>query len=421
MTEMRHNRQVMFVLECLLQFLVFFTLMVIVCFEPLGFAIADMWRCFMVMVPVVAAHVIRNNVQGNGKFYFFHILLLAMAVIFARDENEGFFYFIVVAVLVGYSSFVRFRATSQLKECPPLYFLVVMLAAYASGKGYGTPIVSEVSVAVSALYVPCYLVYQNVARLDRVFEENRDTANFPRRQLSLVNQYIMVLAVAGILVAMGIGLFVGGGSFGFIAVPLKALARGIAYLIIGFIVLLGKFQKNGDYSDTDMSGGDEGEEFGGMGLAMPDGDLQKWINAAIIVAAILIIAVLVVLLIRALNNVMKSRMCMAVNGDKAEFIRDGDRVEALRPGRAGRPRGMSGRASANQRFRRLYRSMILKNVRKNGLKSPDPSMVPSELTRSYLKGDDGRLEAITQYYQKARYSREEVDEAAIQALKGADK
>jgi hypothetical protein len=65
--------------------------------------------------------------------------------------------------------------------------------------------------------------------------------------------------------------------------------------------------------------------------------------------------------------------------------------------------------------------MILKNVRKNGLKSPDPSMVPSELTRSYLKGDDGRLEAITQYYQKARYSREEVDEAAIQALKGADK
>lgn len=368
----------------------------------------------MVAIPVVLSYFIRNTKMSSRRFYVLHFLLLVLAAFFGRDENEGFFNCVIVAIMIGYSSFVKFKSISKSKECPGWYFLFVMLMAYFSGIGYGTIFVSQVSIVTSILFVVGHIIYQNTFRLDLVFFENANTSNFPAKQLKTVNNFVVALTVMGVVLVMMLGLLLGGGDFGFVMTLLKAAIRGIATFVIWLIWLLGKTQKKSDMSEEPSYEPSTEQEVFSQEYIIPEGDLEKWINAAIIVIAVITLIVIFVAIFKKLNRFMSSKLDVLEDGDTIEFIKNSDYVEKYHKGKSN---DKVKYASINEKYRRLYKKKVLNTIKKKKLDKPDTSLTPSELTDMYISNEEEKSSLITQYYEKARYSNEVLKDDELKIIR----
>lgn len=417
---------IMIPVEIALQSVLFFVGMTVLGYEPLQYTMGDFPRCFAVLLPVAAAYWLRHCKTSGRKFFAAHAGMVCMGLLFGRNDVEKFFLCCLILVLAAFSYQIQYANKRADKERPSYFFVAVMLYAAISGRSYGSSVVVNTAFAGALVYILLSVLHSNLFRLGLVCQENRETMDFPERQLSRVNTSVIAgalffMAVAGLALA-GIGT----GHFGWLTTLFQWFGKWIAMFLIWLIELLGKGQ-------TRIEGMPQVEETQGEDILeyftdQSDGNVERLMNAVIIVAGIIIVAAFlygVLRVFRAFLARIVVRQPMFLGGkavvegsDTIEFIQAQER-KRLRVQRGAKERG----GTNSEKYRREYRKKVLRGAGlagrgKNAQKTfVDAGMTPAELTRSHITHDEVQADMITRSYEKARYSNELISKEEINFLK----
>jgi len=404
-------------IEILMSGTLFLALAVILCYEPLGFAMQDYWRCIVLAYAAAAwMWLLRHVKMSNRRFYIGHIVLAVAVILFGRNDNESFIYFVIAFVMINYSSFVMFKTQRSDRERPSYAFLLVMAAAYISGAVYGYAVVQNTAIAAAAGFVLLSVAHKNMFALKQVTAENVSTVNFPLSQITRVNKWILAATVILMAAAMLIALAAGGGRFGFLGDAAIVVGRYVAIFIIWLIEMLGKLTK------SSSSGGQTAEDDGGddilsyMTADNENGDIEKIINAAIIVVAVIIVIFAIIAVIKTVNAFMQGHKTVTEGRDEIEFIKkDVKKIRIVHTDR----REQDSAASIDEQYRRLYKKAVRRTMKKTGKKSLPASMTPSDITLENITRDEKQAQDVTRAYETARYSPESVSKQDIDRIKKA--
>ena len=402
------------VLEIIMQCLVFLTGAVIVCYEPLAFAPGDFFRCLFVIPAVIAAWILRHKNMRNKRFYLWHAVIVIAAVIIGRNDNESFFFCILMLLLTLYSSYVMYKNERADKERPPYPMLIVMLYAFISGKSYDNNIVVGTALLSAAAFVILSVVYENLFRMKLVFRENQTMSDFPAKQLSKVNGYIIFITVAAMIAAMIIFAGIGTGDFSFLGKVGIVIGRAVAVFIIWLIEMLGKFQDKAPAGQNAPSGDVEDKILEYMTMDNGNGTIERIINAVIVVVAIMLVIAVIFALIKALNRFMQRENVKLEGSDVIEFVRGDSKKSRVRAAKV-KEEPVTG--TDNEKLRKMYRKMVKRGMKKNGRKMLSPSMTPSDITNSNITDNEAIAAEITSAYEIARYSDDSVTKQDIEKLK----
>lgn len=404
----------MYALEIILQFIMFLTVAVIVCFGPLSYQSDEYWRCLMVVIPAAAAWYLRHRKISNRRFYLCHAFLLIAAFLAGRNDNERFFYCILMLLLIFYSSYVMYKNERPDKERPTYFVLVIMVAGLIAGKNSQNEVIINTSLATAALFVILAVIYDNIFSISLVFSENKNTVNFPDRQFLAVNRYIMFITVVVMLAVMALMSEAGNRDFSFLGEFGIVIGRAAATFIIWLIELLGKLQGKTVESQERPEGDASDELLGYFTEGNGDGSIEKIINAVIIVAAVIIIAAIITALIKVINRYMRRDHIKQEGNDTIEFIKKGESKSRIPSEKKRREASVS---TDNEQFRKLYKRYAGRGMRRLWKGEIPVSMTPTDITIKGIVSDESEAEEITRAYEIARYSEASVTKDDIKNLK----
>lgn len=404
---------IMSVIEIILQSLPFLTGMVVICYEPLGFAPGDYPRCMAAVLAVVFTWILRHIRISRRKFYICHALPAAAAFIMGRSDNESFLTCILMLLIAAYSSYVMYRSERPDKERPSYFMLAVMIFAFVSGRTYNNDIVVYTSIASTAAFVIFSVLYENLFRMKLVFRENQDMSDFPAARLMKVNGFIMLFTLLAMFAAMFLFKNAGSGDFTFLSNMGVAIGRAAAIFIIWLIELLGKFQ---DKAPSGQQAPDKGAEDMLLEYMTSDSDgtIERIINSVIAVAAIIILAAAFIAIVRAVGRFMRKEQTKREGNDIIEFVKSENKENNIKAVKPAKEQPVS---SDNERFRKLYRSAVQKQMKKDKRKNLPASMTPEEITNSNITSETPVSDEITAAYEMARYSQESVTREQIELLR----
>lgn len=408
---------IMSIIEIVLQSILFLTGMVVICYEPLGFAPGDYPRCMTVVAAVIFMWILRHIKISKRKFYICHAIPAAAAVIMGRSDSESFLTCILMLLLAAYSSYIMYRSERPDKERPSYFMLAVMLLAFVSGGTYNSGIVIYTSVASTAAFVVLSVLYENLFRMKLVFRENQNMSDFPAARLIKVNGFIMLFTLLVMLAAMFLFKKAGSGDFTFLSSLGIAVGRAVATFIIWLIEMLGKFQDKAPEGQP-VPDNDTKDMLLEYMTSGSDGTIEKIINSVIAVAAIIILAAAFIAFVRAIGRFMRKEQAKREGNDIIEFVKDETKESTVKTDKAKTEQPVS---SDNERFRKLYRGAVKKQMKKDKRKSLPVSMTPADITNSNITSKAPYSDEITAAYETARYSQESVTKEQIEQLRRISK
>lgn len=423
------------ILEIVIQCVTFLSAAAAIYFGALDKPDSDVWKGIIIIALVVIAYISRKKIHTFSVFMAVHILIIAFSFIAGTNEGEYFFYFIIFALIAGYSirlktitlqkadisgiplqdndnmdiaESIEMKKNLSASEQIPFSFCAFMIIGYMAGHAAGRHIIMNTEVILFVLFVLFQVVYNDLKKLNTVFATNKGKQQFPEEQLKRVNTVIIAGTVILMLFAML--LFYNGeygNIFNIIGMGGLAIFRFILKLIIG-IWGSGSAEQSQIIEETTTAAEEE----------ILDG-IEEYVPSAAASAAAEVFGI--VLMIAAMAGVVYLIYIYAKNFNRKRKS-DSDYIEELTSVRAEQKKERVRRVkikrqavgSENEAVRQIYKKGVLKGLKNE---KPDTTLTPKELTRKTITEDISLSEQITGLYEKARYSNDPISKEETKQLK----
>jgi len=291
-------------------------------------------------------------------------------------------------------------------EAVPIYAIAVMIIGYILGSIQNIEILMTLEAFLSIIFVLLELIHNNAQHIYQLFQLNKDKADFPAGQLKQVNRYTNVVCITLILFSM---LAFYNGQYGNIFSLMGAGFYRIIRLIVGaFLFLLGR---GGSDSISEPIPEEETEEETKIenGLEYPDSPILE--AAAETVGFVLLLALLAGITYMVLTYIKNFNKTKREGLDYVEFLKPNEKKESVN--KLKRETAYKDSKSVKS-VRKLYKMSILKGTKG---KPPELSSTPSKLTVDNITKDESKAAKITEIYEKARYSEEQITEEDTELIK----
>lgn len=173
----------------------------------IGMGENENWRMYLrmgvLLLPLLLYSFSRAYVRNLLLFTLIHlgsaILLIGF---FPQWIGEAVAIFVCLIVMIGNS--VRFRITESYyyKECPNLLTLIFLFTVYGIAAHIGMELLMQLCFYELMVFIIFYLISMNLENTEKFIHINRDTANFPVRQMKGVNQTLLCFFAVVLLVGM---------------------------------------------------------------------------------------------------------------------------------------------------------------------------------------------------------------------------
>lgn len=420
-------------LEALLQIVVFVSLtsaLAALLYPNDGFLL---YKCFLIVVPVVLGNMSRKYIHKFKLFVFVHILMIIAAVSVSSNDSELAVNVISVVVYVAYSIRLKnFAIQTQLSaasttmldsevekeaalrslvegEKVSLYCAVCMIIGYFAAYYKGNSVVMELEIALCIIFVVLQIIYGNVLSLYQVFRINKDKTNFPAIQMKKVTAFVTITVTAMILLGMMVfynGEY--GNIFTLVKNGLYSVAKFFVRLLLMFLGAFGKNAKETPVEETTKEAETEEPET----TIFEDADGSDFMEAlAEAFGLVLIIACIIGIIYVVREYIKNFNSAKKIGRDYIENVKPKEDSEVVE-----KPVIVNQRkeTKSEKNVRKIYKRLVLKG---NKGKAPDVSHTPDRLTTDNITDDKALADEITYIYEKARYSNENVSKSDIDKMK----
>ncbi len=366
-----------------------------------------------IIIIVAVCYLIRKLSKNFPLFLVLHALtFVASVMVFGDDIRSKLLFIAMTIIIIVHSVVTRLHCLGEaiVREKMNLFFLPVIILLYLAGVRTQVTAVQNSMSAFLFGYVLLYILHMLMEKLRDVYWSNHDTADFPRRQIFGVNVFVMIVTVLLMFVAGGIFCSINGEN-------IFSIIKNILLKLVTFIIafLLRNANRGPDpqtmaESVTEMES--SMKEFDKK-IDLSDSDNSAFVDAIIIITVVAVIAFIIIMLVRTISRIQKNFVTMRTEGnDVIEFIGNKNLEANAVNSESDNERGANSNSMA---FRREYKKLVKQKAKK---KKDDGllKMQPSYITKSYITPDEEDAKEITDIYEKARYSCDELDSNEVNRL-----
>jgi len=395
-------------LEIVMQCLFFVTLNIIVSYLLLKYNVSEYNRCLMISVLVIAAYLFRQYIHSFFTFYLLHVFLFVAAVFYARSANECFLYILQVGILVAFSGHIKVATMRVTEEKMSLVGMAVMVVCYMLGLGTHNTVMIQSGLLILVLFTLAEIIYNNLDKINNVFIDNKENADFPAKQLFRVN--MDMLATSVIIVFMAMMAFYSG-PFGNI---FQMIGRFLQWIIASILKLL-LYRKPLEQSvlptfSVETIGDSSEDKAEGMDPPI-SGSFDQLFYALLIMLIIFITIVLIIKIVKEMKNFSKKKK---LGADMIEFIKPKKNATSKIKISRVNHKNEESEFDHNLKLRKIYKKKVKKGLGKEKLPT---NAFPEEITRKGISVDEKNIKIVTEIYEKARYSNEKVNAEEIEIIK----
>ena len=404
----RRIRIALRLLEILMQCMFFSTLNIILSFLMLKYNVSEYSRCLMISVLVIASYLSRKFIDGFFTFYSTQVLLFVVAILYARSSTECFIYIVEVGILLIYSGHIK-TATMRLSgEKIPMTGMVLMVICYMLGMVTDNNAMIQSGLLILVLFTMAQIIYNNLDKINNVFIDNKENADFPAKQLFRVN--MDMLATSVIIVFMAMMAFYSG-PFGNI---FQMIGRFLQWIIASILKLL-LYRKPLEQSvlptfSVETIGDSSEDKAEGMDPPI-SGSFDQLFYALLIMLIIFITIVLIIKIVKEMKNFSKKKK---LGADMIEFIKPKKNATSKIKISRVNHKNEESEFDHNLKLRKIYKKKVKKGLGKEKLPT---NAFPEEITRKGISVDEKNIKIVTEIYEKARYSNEKVNAEEIEIIK----
>lgn len=421
-------------LEVAMQCVIFISVTSMAYFSAVGRDESEILSCFVVVIPVIIAYLCRKYISKFNLFVLCHILMVIIFMMFSKNENEAFFNFIIMVFLTIFSIRLKNvsvelhsgmnvpiddRARTPDERKTPLAsmikgerisvaFLAVMVIGCCVGTSTGKNIIVNIEIILSVIFVVLQILYNNMYKIYDLFNLNYNKSDFPAQQVKSVNIFLTAAAIFMILFGM---LIFYNGEYGTIFDIIGRILKKSGYLLGKLLIfLLGIFGKD---SDPNVVVSEEAESETASTIAVEELEEGSAIMEALAEAfgALIIVAMIIGVIYLLRNYIRNFNKAKRRGNDYIEYIKPEYDAEKL----SKKSKKIKVKVSKEERdVRKMYKQKVLRG---SGEKLPNACDVPTKLTLDNITDDEQKAEKITEVYEKARYSNEQITDKDIHIMK----
>lgn len=163
-------------------------------------------RMGILLLPLLLYSFSRAYVKNLFLFALVHLgSALALLRFFPQWLGEAVAIFVCLIVMIGNS--VRFRITKSYhyKECPSLFLLLFLFAVSSLAAYTEMTLLMQLCFYELIVFILFYMISMNLENTEKFIHINRDTANFPVRQMKGVSRTLLcffaIVLLGGMLLA----------------------------------------------------------------------------------------------------------------------------------------------------------------------------------------------------------------------------
>lgn len=396
-------------LEITMQCLCFSVISIVAAFGPMQYNADQLGRCFMICILVTMAYIVRKKIDGFGVFFVLHLIFIGAAIVVAQTRTEIFFFIFIVLLLIFYSFSLKINSLKEEDEKVPFVVgLGICVAGYALGiYAENNQVMMQSSMIILVLFVAAQLLYNNISELNRVLTDNKETENFPARQVIRVNMFMTVSALVAVMIGM---LAFYSGPYGSVLHMIGNFIKKIIIMIVKFILHREPPEIRVALPMPTESESESGESYAEMS---PD-SFTDLLNALFMMMGIVLLIAIFVYVLLSINKIVKSfKKKRNIGSDIVEYIKPPKIKHEYTKLFHGRIKEESD-SDHNLRVRKIYKRYVLKGM---GSEKVPQNAVPFELTKRAITEEPKDIKEITDIYEKARYSNQTVRPEEIERVK----
>ncbi|MDD3239751.1 MAG: hypothetical protein PHW47_06675 [Lachnospira sp.] len=421
-------------MELLLMSTTYIALMAGVLCGILGKPDTMLWKSVWILIPVLITYFLRRKVKNYFLFIAGHIVLAIGAVVIAGNEYDATFYLAAVAAVCVHSIRLQARLTDKslymsnptnvagatssetadvmsalaASERMSPYYAIVMVACYILGGYKGSTGMQNVEVILFVAFVILQVLYNQLQKVNKVIYTNRDKSEFPAKQMVRINAITAVLIVSLMLIAMLLFYY---GPYGNIFTIVGTGLMAVFRLLLRIILAIWGSGPNKASTPVEEETTTVMEE---TEFETEEGYEPSHVMEALAetIGIVLILATLGAVIYMIIGYAKRASSAKHEGLDEVEFIKESNRKETVNEQTEIREKHKGG--SQNSQYRKLYKKKVFAG---NHKKKPDGTLPPESLTKQTITEQEETAKRITQAYEKARYSRENVDKEEIEFLK----
>ncbi|MDO5403229.1 MAG: hypothetical protein Q4F11_07300 [Eubacteriales bacterium] len=397
-----------------------------------------MWHSIFILVPVFLTYIMRIYVRNYFLFMAGHFAIMLAAIFVGHEDLDSTFYFAAAAAVCVHSIRLNMRLVDKnlymrnpagaagdtaeekmnvlealaASERMSPYYAVVMIGFYIFGGYKGSVLLQNVEVVLFIVFVILQVLYNQLQSINKVFYTNKDKSEFPARQVVRINVIIAFIII--VLMLAGMLLFYYGPYGNAFTIAGSALFAVFRLILKIILTIWGM----GPESGTSVL-----EEETTIEETTSELETQEEYVASSVMEALAETIGMVLMLILAISVIyMIVQYAKKVSSskneglDQMEFIKEENRKEYFRNDSV-KQSGKKG-SSQNTAYRKIYKKRVIMG---NNKKKPDKTLPPEILTKKTITQQEEQARRVTEGYEKARYSKENVSKEEIEYLKNLKK
>lgn len=431
-------------LEIFTQFVVFFAIEVMAIIGIANRPNTDIVLCLLCIIPTVALYIVRRKVNNFTAFMIINLIFPLASLAFARNDLEIVTFFLATLVISLRSIRIKnamnkltelannspvskdfvsnlksaadedVYSSSVIKERMHPAYALVMFVGYVLGGSNNNDGLVGLMVLLFVVFVLSSLIYNQVKELNKVIKVNSGKSEFPLNRI--INANVTVTFVIALVMAVFMYLFYYG-KYGNLFSIIGGFLFAIVKLIIKFILIL--WGSGGDSTDSASSSDEASSGYDISFAESTPNDNAAIFNAIFEAFALVLVIALAVSVIYLVFKYAKSfKRTKLDEFDEVEFLKEEkiSKDKAYETLKKESSKGLSNNDSYRKIFKKYAKSKKrYTKYKKNGLK-PD-KLMPGDISSKLIIEDEEKAAKITEAYEKARYSREEVTKEEISYLK----
>lgn len=295
-----------------------------------------------------------------------------------------------------------------ISEAIPIYAVAVMIIGYIVGSIQNIEVLMLVEAFLSILFVLLVLIHNNANYMYRIFQLNKDKADFPAGQLKYVNKYVNIISIVLIIISM---LVFYNGKYGNMFSLVQSGAYQIVRFLVGaFLFLLGLGSSDSGEKKPIEEKKDPQDLFDEIEeLEYTDSPILEAIAETL--GFLLILAIFAGIIYVLVHYIKNFNGIKKQGFDVIEFVKPKEEKERIKKASA---KNNYKKSKSVKSVRKIYKMAVLKGMKGD---IPNCSTLPSKLTTDNITEDETKAAIITEIYEKARYSEENITEEETNLIK----
>lgn len=347
--------------------------------------------------PVVAVYYLAKSFVKHGKVAtLLHVAAAGSVLYLVQGTTED-----KVLVLLPAIGFMYYSLKRRTEKPFIQLDLGILVACYVAGTTMSAESGTVLPLYATFIYMAAYFIWYNIEHLNKMVLENGSVKSFNAEQAINVNSIMLTIFVIVSLAVMFI-------------LPNLQLQRLVYAVLLAMwrVALIGiqalhVYMPKGGYElEQSLEHRVEHYDDAPMALEMTEGN--DILDMIAVVFAGVIFVFMMVLVVRALRNL---RYHKSQGNDVKEFVRP---TLGKKNSRSGEKRKLLDlRGSNDQVARKLYKNIIKKNLNKG--QQVKVQQAPYEISE-HIMGLTESTKQVTDIYEKARYSNEEISKEEVKLL-----